>query len=285
MMIFYAPVYMEGKPAGVFLGMYFAEDYLRDMLTVSYFGEKADVYLCTQEGKVIASSNGKIYEEDILDSLTKEGVIDAGTAEAARVVFTEGGEVALLCEKGCQTDNICVVDLPGHQYVLVQAFPKDVTQKMETKANMAGIMLELGLLGLFVIYIAFLVVNGGKKRKKLEEENTFINDVLRGVNILFSSRYLVANLDENDYSYLTGADSFNTNIPMKGVYSELMKLHEMDVIGEEGKKAFSHFTQIDTLRENLKTEDFVIHECHVSRKGKEEWEHLIIMCLERRRWR
>lgn len=282
MMVFYAPVYMKEETAGVFLGMYFAEEYLRDMLTVSYFGEEADVFLCTQEGRVIASSNGKIYEEDLLDSLTEEGVIDAETAEAARSVFTDGGEAALLCEEGCQTDNICVVDLPGHQYVLVQAFPKDITQGMVAKANMAGVMLECGLLGLFVIYIAFLVVNGSKQRKKLETENTFINDVLRGVNILFSSRYLVANLDEDHYSYLAGEGPLNINIPVEGVYSELIKLHEADVIGEEGKKAFCDFMQIDMLKDKLKTEDFLIHECHVSRKGKEEWEHLIVVCLERR---
>ncbi len=282
MMIFYAPVYMKGEPAGVFLGMYFAEEYLRDMLTVSYFGEKADVFLCTQEGRVIASSNGKIYEEDLLDSLTEEGIIDSETAKAARSVFTDGGEATLLCEESCQTDNICVVDLPDHQYVLVQAFPKNITQEMVAKANMAGVMLECGLLGLFLIYIAFLLVNARNQQKKLETENTFVNDVLRGVNILFSSRYLVVDLDENHYSYLAGAGPINTNIPVEGVYSELMKIHETDVIEEEGKKAFREFTQADTLRENLKTEDFLVHECHVSRKGREEWEHMIVVCLERR---
>lgn len=225
MMVFYAPVYMDEKPAGVFLGMYFAEDYLRDMLTVSYFGEEADVFLCTQEGRVIASSNGRIYEDDLLDTLTEEGVIDAETARAARSVFTEGGEAALLCGEGCQTDNICVVDLPDHRYVLVQAFPKDITQQMVKKANMAGMMLEFGLLGLFVIYMAFLLVNGGRQRKKLETENTFINDILRGVNILFSSRYLVVNLEEDRYSYLAGVGPINPSIPVEGIYSELIKLH------------------------------------------------------------
>lgn len=128
MMVFYAPVFVDGEPIGVFLGQYFAEEYLRDMLSVSYFGEDADVFLCTQEGRMIASSNGKIYEEDLLDSLTEEGVIDKEAAGKAWAVFTDGGEAALLCEEGCQTDNICVVDLSGHPYVLVQAFPQNITQ-------------------------------------------------------------------------------------------------------------------------------------------------------------
>ena len=36
------------------LGLYFAEDYLRDMLTTTYFGEPVDAFLCTQDGHIIA---------------------------------------------------------------------------------------------------------------------------------------------------------------------------------------------------------------------------------------
>ena len=38
------------------LGLYFAGDYLKDMLTASYFGEEADVFICTRDGKLLASS-------------------------------------------------------------------------------------------------------------------------------------------------------------------------------------------------------------------------------------
>ncbi len=282
MMVFYAPVFVDGEPIGVFLGQYFAEEYLRDMLSVSYFGEDADVFLCTQEGRMIASSNGKIYEEDLLDSLTEEGVIDKEAAGKAWAVFTDGGEAALLCEEGCQTDNICVVDLSGHPYVLVQAFPQNITQDMVKRANMAGVMLEVCLLGLFLLYVAFLVIREGRQRKILERENQFINDVLRGVNILFSSRYLMANLDENRYSYLSGAGSLNDDIPLEGVYSDVMEIHEANVIGEDEKKEFRDFTRIDMLRENLRTEDFLVHECHVLRGDREEWENLSVVCLERK---
>ena len=33
MMVFYAPVYQEQEIAGMFLGLYFAEEYLQDMLS------------------------------------------------------------------------------------------------------------------------------------------------------------------------------------------------------------------------------------------------------------
>ncbi len=281
-MVFYAPVSRDKEIVGVFLGLYFAEDYLRDILATSYFGEAADVFLCTREGEVIASSREGTYRGDLLDSLTESGVIDSRTAEMARSAFVDGGEAALLCGEGCKTDNLCVMHLAEHDYVLVQAFPKDVTQTMVNRANMAGVILEICLLILFVIYIAFLVIRTGKQRKKLEKENKMVNDVLRGTNIIFFSRYLVVDLEKDHYSYMAGIGPFNTNIPMEGVYSEIMKIHATDVIGDEGREAFRQFFLIDTIRENLRVEDSVVHECHVSRQGKEEWEHLIVVCLKRK---
>ncbi len=280
MMIFYSPAYKDEKITGMFLGMYLAEAYLRDMLSTTYFGENANVFLCTQEGEMIASSEGVFRSADLLKTLTEEGVIDEKTAEAARTVFRDGGEIALICEEGCKTDNLCVIDLPGHDYVLVQVFPKDITQSMVKRANRAGIILEICLLVLFAIYIVFLVMRARRRRRELEAENKFIGDVLRGVNILFSSRYLVANLETDSYAYLSGAEAVSSRV--QGVYSEIMKVQEADIIGEEEKEAFRDFSGIERLRENMRTEDFLVHECHVSRQGKEEWENLIAICLERK---
>ena len=281
MMVFYSPVYNSNDIAGVFLGLYYAEDYLKNMLSTSYFGKPAEVFLCTKDGKMIANSGNGTYGDDLFDSLTGSGVIDNKTAETARAAFEDGTNAALLCSKKCKTDNLCVMHLPGYDYVLVQAFPKNITQTMVKRANFAGIILEICLIVLFVIYIAFLVIRAGKQRKKLEAENKFIGDVLQGVNILFSSRYLIVNLENNHYSYITGDRTMNNNIPMEGLYTDIIKAHAADIVGEEDKKAFIHFSQIETLRENLSNNDSIVHECHVSRNGKEDWEHLIAVCLER----
>lgn len=281
MMVFYAPVYSGNEIAGVFLGLYFAEDYLKNMLSTSYFGKPADVFLCTQDGKVIANSGNGTYGDDLFDSLTRSGVIDNKTAEAARTSFMDGSNAALLCSKGCKTDNICVMHLPGYDYVLVQAFPKNITQTMVKRANFAGVILEICLIFLFAVYIVFLVIRTGKQRKTLEAENKFIGDVLRGVNILFASRYFMVDLENDRYSYLTGVVPINTRIPMEGTYSEIIDFHASDIIEDEGKEAFRHFAQIKNIKENLSSKDSIVHECHVTRDGKEEWEHLIAVCLER----
>ena len=282
MMVFYAPIYENEDIAGMFLGMYYAEDYLKDMLSASYFGEPADVFLCTREGMVIAHSGDGTFGDNLFDSLTESGIIDNNTAEIAKTAVMDGSDMALLCNEGYKTDNICVMHLQGYDYVLIQAFPKNITQSMVNRANMAGVTLEICLLALFAVYIAFLVIRAARQRKRLEKENKIISDVLRGMNILFSSRYLMVDLEKDRYFYAAGIGPINTSIPLEGGYSELMKLHAMDIIGNKEKEEFYHFCLIDTLKGNLGAEDSVVHECHVSRHGKEEWEHLIAMCLERR---
>ncbi len=282
MMVFYAPVYREQKIVGMFLGLYFAEDYLRDMLSVSYFGEAVDVYLCGLDGRVVASSGGESYGSDLFEILPKSGVIDTETAQKASAAFAEGTDASLLCGGDSKTDNLCIVHLPEYDYVLVQAFPKNITRAMVNRANMAGVRLEICLLTLFAVYIAFLLIRARKNRRLLEAENKMINDVLHGANILFSSRYLIVDLEKDFYSYMAGNGPLNTSIPLEGVYSEFIKFHTAEIIGDEGKKAFTQFSQISALRKTLETKDSAVHECHVSRQGKEEWEHLMVACIERR---
>ncbi len=282
MVVYFTPVYDGEEVAGVLTGLYPAEEYLQNMLAASYFGEKADVFLCTREGSVISGSGGMDYEGDLLDLLVRDGVIDTGTAEAAGAALAEDRDTALLCSAGCKTDNLCVFHLPEYPYVLVQAFPKHVTQAMIQRANRAGVLLEICLLALFVIYIAFLVVRARKQRKELETENRAIGDVLRGVNIMFSSRYLMVDLEKDHYSYMAGIGPLNASIPMEGVYSEFIRHLAAEIIEEEGKEAVTRFAQISTLKESLSRKDSDVHECHVCRQGKEDWEHLIVVCLERR---
>ena len=57
-----------------------------------------------------------------------------------RKVFTEKGEGVFVCDSQCKTDNICVMYLPESEYVLVQTFPKTVTQAMIDDENLVGIL-------------------------------------------------------------------------------------------------------------------------------------------------
>ena len=186
MVCFYAPLRCKGEIIGVLRGAYLAEEYLRDMLATTYFGERASVHLCMQDGEVVACSDTRVHEGDLIDMLLETGVIDENAANDTREVFKNGGEGSFLCDSDSATDNICVMYLPENEYVLVQTFPKNVTQRMIRDENLVGIWLETMLIGLFVLYIITLLVRARREKKLLKKENREMGYIIDGVNILFS---------------------------------------------------------------------------------------------------
>ena len=283
MTVFYAPVECDGEVIGVLLGLYFAEDYLRDMLTANYFGEPTDAFLCARDGTVIASSDGVSYDLPLPDALRGAGSIDSNTAEMVWASFRDGAEDAgFICEAGSLTDNLCVFHIPNREYVLVQAFPKSVTQAMLRNANHAGMVLQMILIGLFVVYILVLLVRGRARRKMLEKQNLQFGYVLDGLNTLFSSRYLTADLENNTYSYMGGIQPLNIGQATEGAYDDIITAHSQDIIGEDEQELFRQILSAPSVAELLSEEDTFNYECHVNRDGTEQWENLIAVCLQRK---
>ena len=282
MTVFYAPVEHEGEITGILLGLYFAEDYLRDMLAASYFGEPADVYLCSQDGMIIASSNSVSHEQPLPEMLLESGDIDAETADAVWAAFRSGsGSAGFLCTPESLSDNLCVFHISDSDYVLVQAFPQNVTQAMVREANHAGMVLQVILICLFAVYIIVLLFRSRMRRKTLEKQNIQFGYVLNGLNTLFSSRYLTVDLEANTYSYMAGIRPLSSSLDMEGSYDDIIRIHALDIIGEEGKEHFRQTFEIGSITEILANQDTYTYECHVSRSGKENWEHLIVVCLQR----
>ncbi len=282
--MFYAPVEVNGEIIGIIRGSYVAEQYLREILDTTYFGEPSTTWLCMPSGKVIASSDDQDYGEGNLpDILESEGFIDRATADAVMDVFENGGEGAFICGEGSATDNICVTYLPDSEYVLVQTFPPNVTNGMIERANAAGISLETALIVLFAVYFVLVILNSVKQRKALETENRHINYVLTGLNTLFSSKYLLVNLEtEAVYAYTAGVNLTDNRSMASGTYEEVVEDHSREIIGEEAQENFRQMLRIESIVKNMADQDTFTYECHVMRDGKEEWEQMTVVCLERR---
>jgi len=281
-LVFYAPVRMNGEIVGIIRGSYVAELCLKEILRTTYFGEPSTTWLCMPDGRIIASSNDQKYSEGhLLDMLQSSNLIDSETAKLAKDIFKNGGEGAFICEENSKTDNLCVSYVPGNEYVMVQLFPPSVTQKMIRGANAAGVRLEIALLILFAVYFIIAIVWAAKRRKKLEVENRQINYVLQGLNTLFSSRYLTVDLDTGVYSYTGGVNLKDNQLVREGNYANVLENHSMEIIGEEAQENFRQTLKVDSVIDNLSEQDTFTYECHVMRDEKEEWEQLIMVCLER----
>ena len=277
MACFYTPLRYEGKIIGVLRGVYFAEEYLKEMLETTYFGEAADVFLCEPNGMAIASSNGKIYSKRLVEAMVDDGTIDAQTAEEAERVFSEGGSGAFVCGKGSKTDNICVTNLPHSGFVLVQTFPKSITQRMIKAENFVGIQLEASLIVLFIIYIVMLIFRSAREKKYLEAENKDRGYIVSGMNTLFT-RFAVVNMKEKTYRYLAGTLPEDGKIAISGNYSSLAD-YFCDILGDQNERPkFAEEISLESLAKKFADCNEVRIECRVLH---DEWNHMNIICLER----
>ena len=286
MAVFYAPIEYDGEIIGMLLGLYFAEDYLRDMLTTSYFGEPASAFLCSPDGRVIASSGEDSCEQSLPELLLGNGSVNAETAQELRKALQSGeGSAGLTCGADCLLDNLCVFHIPNSGYALVQAFPQSVTQSMIREANHTGMVLQAILVFLFAVYILVLLIHGRSRRRTLEKQNIQFGYALDGLNTLFSSRYLTVDLEGNTYSYMAGIRPLSSSLAMEGSYDDIIRIHAADIIEDEGKEQFRRTFQLESIADILSEQDTFTYECHVCRNGKEDWEHLIAVCLQRKEGR
>ncbi|MDE6674890.1 MAG: hybrid sensor histidine kinase/response regulator, partial [Acetatifactor sp.] len=229
---------------------------------------------------MIASSDGETYERHLLDALTETGVIDQEAAGQVRQVFENGGEGAFSCGSSSRTDNICVTYLPRNPYVLVQTFPENVTHRMIAEENLVGIQLEVMLIVLFAIYIAFILVRGSRRRKHLEKENREMGYIISGVNTLFS-RFAMVDFEEDTYQYLAGTKPEDTEIAESGDYQKLV-VYLASHVEESRRQELVDFMDKDSIIKAMYVQNDLRYERCVTRDGHPEWEHMNVICLERK---
>lgn len=280
MMCVYSPVYYEEQVIGVLRGAFLTEKYLKNMLGTTYFEEEAQVFLCAPDGRVIAHSDNSTYEGHLIDAMLDTDMIDEATAGQARQVFENGGEGAFICNSTSKTDNICVTYLLQNKYVLVQTFPKKVTQNMITKKNLIGIQLEGGLILLFGIYIIIILIRARLKRKELEKENLDMGYIISGVKTLFS-RFALVDFEEDTYRYMAGTAPETKGIVDSGRYQDLV-VYLASSVEESIRQEFLDFMDKRSISVAMSERNDLRHECCVIRDGHPVWEHINIICLERR---
>lgn len=280
MLCFYAPIYFEGKTIGVLRGAYLAEEYLKDMLSTTYFGEAASVHLCMPDGRIIACSDAYAHNGKIIDILSENKIIDADTAQKSKDMFKSGKSGAFICTPGSGTDNICIIWLKNNKFVLTQTFPKSVTEDMIVAENLIGIQLEAVLIGLFIIYIIVLVISAGREKKFLRKENREMGYIINGVNTLFS-RFIMIDFETDTYLYLAGTKPEESELEVSGDYSDFSRYFCDALIEEEERKEFVKALDKNSIIEAMQEHNDLRFECHVMRGGSPEWEHVNIICLER----
>jgi len=192
LLMFYSPIIFENEPAGVLIGVFQASNRLTRLLQADYFGEQANLYLCTPEGRLVASNLPLDPSAELSIADLAEG--DESLADRMNAALKTGQSITFsLGEKGASG---CMAKLPENGWFLVQVFPKSANDIMVWNTNFTGILLEIFLLTLFGSILAALVLVFRKERRIIEdvaeERGKYKNAVLADAIIVFE-----ANLTKN----------------------------------------------------------------------------------------
>lgn len=185
LLMFYSPVTFEGEIVGVLIGVYQADNKLAKLLTTTYFGEQADAYLCTPEGKVVASNLGVDTRNEV--NITELAQGDVELADRMQRAMQSGEDLNFTL-KNKKTGG-CMTKLQKEGWFLIQIFPEAANVTMVHDANNAGVMLEMMLIIIFFGVLGLIVHFQRKERQNIEElaeeRGEYKNAVLADAIIIF----------------------------------------------------------------------------------------------------
>ncbi len=273
---FYAPVRYQGEIIGVLNGM-FREESLRPAISGRFFDVDAMSFLCLEDGTVISSYGCDFPVENLLDSIALDDAVTGDTLSEIQSAF-EAHE-ALSCTVQGESEESSVSLVPvGEDWMLLQAFPSAVTRQMETNANGAGVKLELRLILLFLIYVAYLIGANLKKRRQLTTEKVRLSGIVEGLVPLFT-RLLVVEPDTRRYEYLKGAPA---GLPAEGAVAALDSYMASHYVRNEEEAASLPLPSLEEVRASLDEGTPVYQYEYRMRWDEERWETASVLRLRQK---
>lgn len=168
LLAFYSPVYYQGEIIGSLLGAYRATGQLNALLTMDVFGIQAEAYLCSEDGRIIASNQNinTMAEVSIEDVLGPRVVKNADPAD---LIYKN--ETMIIPLAGNET-GACVMGLVNSEWYIIQVFPEQANRIMISNANRIGIVLAVFLVAILVVLLilTYLILN----RSRLEAQKALV---------------------------------------------------------------------------------------------------------------
>ena len=279
LVIFYAPLRLDGEVVGVLTGRY-RQQQMRNIITSSYFGEAANTYLCLSDGTVIASSKEE-KPENILETLNRNDGADQEAVDILTNALSTGSSISFTYTNSYGSSAAYVTKLLHSDWMLLQIFPMQATNDMLSESNTAATYLLLWLVLLSAMYILLLLIESYKEKKKLNWEKQQMKEIVHSTSRLFS-RFILADLEHDTYTSLTYDDlTDESQPPEQGVYSELCDSWKNRILDEEAAERDKEYFSVHSIQEHL-TEDipYLQHEYRIQENGI-HWMQISVLSLKR----
>ena len=168
LLMFYSPVYFKEEIVGSLVGVYQATNRITKLLTTQYYGEPATSFLCTEEGRIVASTlplNTEI--ENRIEDIAGE---DTQAREKIKEVLNTGSTMSF--KMGENEVGVCMAQLPQSKWFVLQIFPEAASREI-INSNYSLVFKLVGFL--FVIYLILMIsltLFQRKQQRIVEEANS-----------------------------------------------------------------------------------------------------------------
>lgn len=278
LVIFYAPLRLDGDVVGILTGRY-RQQQMREIITSSYFGEPANTYLCLSDGTVIASSTEEKLD-NILDTLNRNDGADQKAVDTLTEALSTGSSSSLTYTNARGSSAAYVTKLLHSDWMLLQVFPMQVTNEMLSESSSAATYLLLWLVILSALYILLLLLESYKE-KKLTWEKQQMREIVDSTSRLFS-KFILADLKQDTYTILTNDGLTDEGqLPEQGSYSDLCDYWNDRVLDEEAAGGGKEQFRVRSIQAHL-TEDipYLQYENRIQEDGI-HWMQISVLCLKR----
>ncbi len=262
LLMFYTPVIFEDKPVGVMIGVIQATGEIAELIDVSYYDERAEVYLCDEYGDIIAS-NIPLEELDTRKQISITDVLtNAETIDTIKSTLSNG--TTNVFETGKKENSIgCVTKLDECEWYLIEVFPDAAHNDLVNSSISISTRLQIILLVVFFMVIfAIVITNIIERRNIIEKETKQKNSLQRHLNIIqsmgqiyFASYYI--DPKQNSFIELLGKQNDHEATEAAGDARNHIKYVIERLIQPEYADVMREFLSLDTIDERLKEKQVI----------------------------
>lgn len=276
LIVFYTPMYYNGKIKGVLTGSY-KDSQMQEIIYNTFFGQEARTFLCLRDGTIIASYSSGSASGSIFDDGNFNGALDTSVKEQLKEALLAGQEYEFQYEGSNGTGNAYVTPLENCDWMLIQTYPSGVTSQFIQKANEAGLILLAELIAIFLICFIIAQVVSYMQKKKLILENRDKSYVVDGIMQLFQT-FILLDLKQETYRFLEGSKPKEMGIPRQGSY-EIIKNGIINLVDdEEERERLTPLLERRQLQRNLADTPRLRYE-YPTRRKKNKWDGLNLICV------
>ncbi|WP_242369898.1 response regulator [Adlercreutzia muris] len=281
--IFYTPLYFQGEVVGVISGAY-REGSMEEFLRTYIFDEQTNTYLVDRDGAVVAHSS-TTYSNNVRNAvdlyLEGEGSGNISRTELEEA-FRNGTSVTFSYQGDSGSGTAYVMQVANYDWMLMRTFPASITDAMQARANLAGLILVALVGGALALVAGFLLVQTMRQRRKLISESEHVTSIVYSSLALFQ-RFAVIDLENNTYEYLKD-EGIKDDLPRNGEYHMFRYYWETRFCDDSERERMKAELTPEYVREHLTPEVPYLHfeyRLKDQETGEVKWNQASMIPLQR----